>query len=346
MFFLQGRFVVVDSDSVKAQVLDRFLADMSKEKPGEVRVMSDTSAGDVASIPTGAISLDIALGCGGFPRGRMIELYGPESSGKTSLALSVAANCQAAGGTVGFVDAEHVVSREHVQDMGCDLDSLVLYQPSSGEDGLSMAERMCASKAFDMVVIDSVAALVPQAELDGEMEDMQVGLHARLMSKACRKLTAIAKTTDTMLIFINQIREKIGAYGNPETTTGGRALKFYASVRVELRSPASKQIKNGTDVIGQTVACKVAKNKVGPPHRRAEFDLIFGEGVSGEGSLLDIAEQVGVVVRAGATYTEVETGERLAVGKAKAKEALVADKELVDRLTAAVYATLLPPASE
>ena len=337
---------MVDSDAVKAQVLDRFLADMSREKPGEVRVMSDTAAGDVASIPTGAISLDIALGCGGFPRGRMIELYGQEASGKTSLALSVAASCQAAGGAVGFIDAEHVVSREHVADMGCDLDSLVLYQPSCGEDGLSMVEKMCASKAFDMVIIDSVAALVPKAELDAEMEDMQVGLHARLMSKACRKLTAVAKSTDTMLLFINQIREKIGAYGNPETTTGGRALKFYSSVRIELRSPASKQIKVGSDVIGQTVSCKVSKNKVGPPHRRAEFDLMFGEGISAERSLLDVAEQLGVVVRAAASYTEAETGERFAVGKDKAKAVLEADELLAARLTAAVYATLQPDTAD
>lgn len=332
--------MAADLDTARANALDAFLKTMDKEKPGEVRALSDTSAGDVSAISTGAISLDVALSAGGFPRGRIIELYGPEMSGKTSLALSVAAQCQAEGGNVGFVDAEHALSRDHVRDMGCDPDRLVLYQPSSGEDGLNMVDKMCQSAAFDIVIIDSVAALVPQAELDGDMEDQLVGTHARMMSKAMRKLTHIAKESDTMLIFVNQIREKIGAYGNPETTTGGRALKFYASVRVEVRSAASKKISQGSTVIGQEVHCKITKNKVGAPHTIAQFDLLFGKGIQSAGSLLQVCEDLGIIQRNGGSYTEVETGERIAIGKDKVKAVIAEDPALEARLTAGVYAAL------
>lgn len=327
-------------DQSRADAFKQFLNQMEKERPGQVRLLGDTSGLDVDAVPTGAISLDVALGVGGFPKGRIIELYGPEMSGKTSLALSVAAQCQARGGKVGFIDAEHALSLSHAVAMGVDVNSTVFYQPDSGEDGLDMVEKMCRSGAFEMVIVDSVAALVPTVELEGEMGDQQVGAHARLMSKGLRKITGVASETNTMVVFINQLRNKIGSYGNPETTTGGKALAFYASVRIEVRSPGSKRITRGDTVVGQTCVATVRKNKVAAPHRVASYDLLFGAGIQSAGSLLDVAEQLGVVVRNAATYTEVATGERIGLGREKAKEAIAADSAMQDRLTASVYAVL------
>lgn len=328
------------NDFARSAQFEAFLHEMAKERPGEVMLLGQNATGGIESISSGAISLDVALGVGGFPRGRVIELYGPEMSGKTSLALSVAAECQKRGGTVGFVDAEHALNRQHAIDMGVDPSLMVIYQPSSGEDAISMVEKMVDSRGFDMVVVDSVAALTPQAEIDGEIGDQQMGLHARLMSKFMRRIVGPCSETDTMLVLINQIRANLGSYGSPEISTGGKAIKFYASVRVEVRSAASKKIERNKVVVGQTCVATVKKNKVGPPHRVAEYDLIFGEGIQGEGSLLDVAEQLGLVTRGGASYTEVATGEKIGVGKENVKARLASDAELRERLVSGVYATL------
>lgn len=329
-----------DTEHARTDQFEAFLRDMAKERPGEVVRLDESGGVEVAAVPTGAISLDVALGVGGFPRGRIIELYGPEMSGKTSLALSVAAECQRMGGTIGFVDAEHALNRQHAIDMGVDPSSMVIYQPASGEDAIGMVEQMIESRGFDIVIVDSVAALTPQAEIDGAVGDQQMGLHARLMSKFMRRIAGPCNETDTMLILINQIRSNLGSYGAPETSTGGKAIKFYASVRIEVRSAASKKIERNKTVIGQTCVATVKKNKVGPPHRVAEYDLLFGAGIQGESSLLDVAEQLGLVTRGGASYTEVATGEKLGVGKEVVKQRLSEDTELRERLVAGVYGTL------
>lgn len=330
----------VGTELARGEQFEAFLKEMEKDRPGEVVLLDANTGSDIEAIPTGAISLDVALGVGGFPRGRVIELYGPEMSGKTSLALSVAAQCQRGGGTVGFVDAEHALNRQHAIDMGVDPARMVIYQPSSGEDAISMVEKMVESRGFDMIVVDSVAALTPQAEIDGEIGDQQMGLHARLMSKFMRRIAGPCNETDTMLVLINQIRANLGAYGAPEISTGGKAIKFYASVRIEVRSANSKKIERNKMVVGQTCVATVKKNKVGPPHRVAEYDLIFGEGIQSEGSLLDVAEQTGLITRAGASYTEVATGEKIGVGKETVKARLAEDGELRERLVAGVYASL------
>jgi recombination protein RecA len=330
----------VDVESARTAQFEAFLRDMAKSRPGEVVRLGDNGGVDVEAIPSGAISLDVALGVGGFPRGRIVELYGPEMSGKTSLALSVASQCQKAGGTVGFVDAEHALNRSHALAMGVDPSRMVIYQPSSGEDAISMVEQMVESRGFDIVIVDSVAALTPQAEIDGEISDQQMGLHARLMSKFMRRITGPCDRTNTMLVLVNQTRSNLGSYGAPEISTGGKAIKFYASVRIEVRSAASKKIERNKVVVGQTCVATVRKNKVGPPHRVAEYDLIFGQGIQSEGSLLDVTEQLGLVVRAGASYTEMSTGEKLGVGKETVKARLAEDQELRERLVAAVYSSL------
>ena len=329
-----------DTDAVRADALNDFLKRMEKERPGQVRMLGDTTGMDIEFVSTGAISLDVALGVGGFPKGRIIELYGPEMSGKTSLALSAAAEAQRKGGKVGFIDAEHALSLDHARSMGVDINATVFYQPDSGEDGLDMVETMAKSGAFEMVIVDSVAALVPRVELEGEMSDQQMGAHARLMSKGLRKITGVASETGTMIVFINQLRNKIGSYGNPETTTGGKALAFYASVRIEVRSPASKRITKGDTVIGQTCVATVKKNKVAAPHRVASYDLIFGSGIQKFGSLLDISEELGIIQRNGATYTEVATGERLGLGRERTKETISNDMSLQNRLENLVYASI------
>ncbi len=329
------------SEDAKATALGDFLSDMAAGRPGEVLRLSDEGMhGDFDVIPTGALSLDVALGAGGFPKGKIVELFGPEMSGKTSLALSVAAQCQAQGGNIGFVDAEHSLSAKHAVDFGLDLDRVVIFQPNSGEKGIEMVEKMIASDSFDMVIVDSVAAMVPQAEIDAEVDQQHMALHARLMSKFMRRIAAPVAEHHVCLVLINQIRTDLGAYGTPAVTPGGKAIKFYSSVRVEVRSANSKKITVGKNVVGQTCVATVKKNKIGPPHKVAEYDLIFGEGIDSEGCLVAAAEATGVLTRAGASYTIVATGERLAVGKANAGQRLSEEPELAAELTEAVYAAL------
>lgn len=284
-----------------------------------MRLGDDTTRMDVKAIPTGILPLDVALGIGGLPRGRITEIYGPEAGGKTTVALHMIASIQQQGGTAAFIDAEHALDPMYAKRLGVDVDNLLLAQPDTGEQGLDIAEALIRSAAIDMVVIDSVAALVPKSEIEGEMGDSNVGLHARMMSKAMRKLTAVIGKTDTVVVFINQIREKVGImFGNPETTTGGRALKFYSSVRLEVRK--GEAIKQGTEVIGNRVKIKVAKNKVAPPFRTAEFDLIYGEGYSKVGSIIDMGVAFEIVDKSGAYFSY--NGERLGQGKENAKNFL------------------------
>src|SRR5512145_2059238 len=273
----------------------------------------------IEAIPTGAISIDYALGIGGVPRGRVIEIFGPESSGKTTLALQVIAEAQKAGGVSAFVDAEHALDAVYAQKLGVDLDNLLVSQPDNGEQALEIVEVLIRSNSVDVVVVDSVAALVPKAEIEGEMGEAQMGLQARLMSQALRKLTGVVSKSKTILIFINELREKIGVmFGNPETTTGGRALKFYASVRIDIRRIAS--IKDGDQVIGGRTRVKVVKNKMAPPFREAEFDIMYGEGISREGDLLDLAVEKRIVEKSGAWFAY--SGERLGQGRENAKQFL------------------------
>jgi recombination protein RecA len=273
----------------------------------------------IASISTGSISIDYALGIGGLPRGRVTEIYGPESSGKTTLALQVIAEAQKAGGMAAFVDAEHALDAQYAQKLGVDLENLLVSQPDNGEQALEIVEVLIRSNSVDVVVVDSVAALVPKAEIEGEMGEAQMGLQARLMSQALRKLTGVVSKSNTTLVFINQLREKIGVmFGNPETTTGGRALKFYASVRIDIRRIAS--IKDGDQVIGGRTRVKVVKNKVAPPFREAEFDVMYGEGISKEGDLLDLAVEKRIVEKSGAWFAFA--GERLGQGRENAKQFL------------------------
>ncbi len=273
----------------------------------------------IASISTGSISIDYALGIGGLPRGRVTEIFGPESSGKTTLALQVIAEAQKAGGMAAFVDAEHALDAQYAQKLGVDLENLLVSQPDNGEQALEIVEVLIRSNSVDVVVVDSVAALVPKAEIEGEMGEAQMGLQARLMSQALRKLTGVVSKSNTTLIFINQLREKIGVmFGNPETTTGGRALKFYASVRIDIRRIAS--IKDGDQVVGGRTRVKVVKNKVAPPFREAEFDVMYGEGISREGDLLDLAVEKRIVEKSGAWFAY--SGERLGQGRENVKQFL------------------------
>jgi recombination protein RecA len=283
----------------------------------------------IESIPTGALSLDLALGIGGLPRGRVVEIFGPESSGKTSLALHVVAEAQRNGGTAAFIDAEHALDPIYAKAIGVDIDELLISQPDTGEQALEIADMLIRSGAIDVVVIDSVAALVPRAELEGDMGDTHMGLQARLMSQALRKLSGSINRSNTTAIFINQLREKIGVmFGSPETTPGGRALKFYSSVRLDIRR--IETIKVGTESIGNKVRVKVVKNKVAPPFRMAEFDIMFGEGISREGSLIDVAVEHGIVRKAGAWYTY--DGDQLGQGREKAKDYLRTNPELAMQL--------------
>ena len=284
-----------------------------------MRLGDDATRMDVKVVPTGILPLDVALGVGGLPRGRITEIYGPESGGKTTVSLHIIASIQQLGGTAAFIDAEHALDPMYAKRLGVDVENLLLAQPDTGEQGLDIAEALIRSAAIDVVVIDSVAALVPKSEIEGEMGDSNVGLHARMMSKAMRKLTAVIGKTDTVAIFINQIREKVGImFGNPETTTGGRALKFYSSVRLEVRK--GEAIKLGTEVIGNRVKIKVAKNKVAPPFRTAEFDLIYGEGYSRIGSIVDMGVAFEIIDKSGAYFSY--GGERLGQGKENAKKFL------------------------
>ncbi len=289
-----------------------------KEKFGDEMIMKlgDVRKVDVAAIPTGSVSLDLALGIGGVPRGRVIEVYGPESSGKTTLALHIIANAQRQGGTAAFIDAEHALDPEYAKKIGVKINDLLISQPDAGEQALDIVETLVRSNAIDVIVVDSVAALVPRAEIEGEMGDQHVGRQARLMSQALRKLTPIMAKSNTVVIFINQLRMKIGVmFGNPETTTGGQALKFYSSVRIEVRRSA--QIKKGEDVVGNRVKVKVVKNKVAPPFRTTEFDIMYNEGISASGDLLDTGVKYEVLKKAGNSYLFGET--KLGVGRETAK---------------------------
>lgn len=296
---MAGKKEVETKDAKKAQALNDAIKQIEKQfGKGSVMKLGDRAAVDVAVIPTGSLTLDMALGIGGYPKGRIIEIYGPESSGKTTLTLHAIAEVQKQGGTAAFIDAEHAIDPVYAKNLGVNIDELILSQPDSGEQGLEIAETLVRSGAIDLVVVDSVAALVPQVELDGEMADQQMGLQARLMSKALRKLSGVMNKTDCTIIFINQLREKIGVmFGNPETTTGGRALKFYSSVRVEIRR--SEAIKNGTEIVGNKVNIKVVKNKVAPPFKSTQVDIIYGKGISRDGEVLDLAVDKDIVDKSG-----------------------------------------------
>lgn len=337
---------------VRADAYSKFVSEQQKSDPGSIFRLDDAGLEGIEVIPTGAVALDVALGVGGLPRGRIVELFGPEMSGKTSLALAVAAQAQLLGGFVGVIDAEHAFSRDFaINAFGIDESRLALAQPEDGIKALRMAERMAASGAFDVIIVDSVAALLPPAMAEAEIGDAnQLGQHAKMMSDGLRKLTPVVAASRAVVIFVNQIRMNPTAYGNPETTTGGKALGFYSSVRLEVRSPASKRIMQGTVPVGQTCNVKIKKNKVAPPHREASYELYYDSGIALESSLLAAAEEVGVVSRSGASYTEVATGERIGVGKEQVKTALAQDVELRERITDAVYATagvsrVAPPTS-
>jgi recombination protein RecA len=304
---------------------------------GAIMKLSDGGVRNISAIPTGALSLDLALGIGGVPRGRIVEIFGPESSGKTTLALHVVAEAQRNGGIAAFIDAEHALDPQYAKALGVDVDELLISQPDTGEQALEITDMLIRSGALDVVVIDSVAALVPRAELEGDMGDTHMGLQARLMSQALRKLAGSINRSETTAVFINQLREKIGVmFGSPETTPGGRALKFYASVRIDVRR--IEAIKQGTENVGNRVRAKIVKNKVAPPFRLAEFDIMFGEGISREGSLLDVAVEQGIVKKAGAWYTF--DGDQLGQGREKAKQFLRENAEvsvqLQDRVLRAV----------
>lgn len=339
----KGAALEAAKDSSKAEMLAAFLKEQAKERPGEVVLLNDESARvNIEVVPTGAISLDLAIGAGGFPKGRIIEVYGPESGGKTTLSLTVARNAQDKGGVVGFVDAEHALNRELCQNIGIDESRFVISQPDSGEKAIEVVEDMLESGVFDVIIVDSVAAMIPQSEIDAEVDQALMGTHARLMSRFMRRVAGKVNHSGCMLILINQVRKDLGAYGTPDTTTGGRAIKFYASLRIEVRTSNSKKIERNKQIVGTTVTATVKKNKLGAPFKVAEYDVIFGHGIEGSGSLLDVAEALGLVIRSGASYTEVATGERIAIGKDNAKK-LLGDpegKDLAERLQAAVYAHL------
>ncbi len=307
---------------------------------GSVMRLGDASATyDVEAVSTGSLGLDIALGIGGLPRGRVVEIYGPESSGKTTLTLQVVAQVQKAGGTAAFVDAEHALDPSYAQKLGVNIEDLLVSQPDNGEQALEITDMLVRSGAVDVVIVDSVAALTPKAEIEGEMGEMQLGLHARLMSQALRKLTGNIKRSNTMVIFINQIRMKIGVmFGNPETTTGGNALKFYASVRLDIRRIGA--IKNGEEVVGNQTRVKVVKNKVSPPFREAEFEIMYGAGISREGEIIDMGAAQNIIEKSGAWYSY--GGERIGQGKENARQFLKDHPEVAGEIEQQIRARLLP----
>jgi len=329
---------VTEKTAVNADKLKALRATMEKiEKSygkGSIMKMGDETIEDIEVIPSGSIGLNAALGVGGYPRGRVIEIFGPESSGKTTLAIHAIAEAQKMGGIAAFIDAEHAFDRFYAEKLGVDIENLLISQPDNGEQALEIAEQLIRSSAVDIVVIDSVAALTPKAEIEGEMGDSKMGLHARLMSQALRKLTATISKTNTTCIFINQLREKIGImFGNPETTTGGNALKFYASVRLDIRSIG--KLKEGEDVKGNQVRVKVVKNKVAPPFRKAEFDLMFGEGISRSGEIIDLGVELNIVKKSGSWFSYNDT--KLGQGRDAAKQCIQDNPELAEELEKLIF---------
>jgi len=326
---------MVKDDRLRA--LDAALAQIERQYgKGSVMKLGDSGANmNIETVPTGSLSLDIALGLGGVPKGRIVEVYGPESSGKTTVALHMVAEVQKRGGIAGFIDAEHALDPVYAKNIGVDIDNLYISQPDNGEQALEITETMVRSGAIDIIIVDSVAALVPKAEIDGDMGDSHVGLQARLMSQALRKLTAVISKSNCIVIFINQLREKVGImFGNPETTTGGRALKFYSSIRMDVRRIES--LKQGGEVVGNRTRIKVVKNKIAPPFKEAEFDIMFGQGISVEGDILDLAAQVNIVVKSGAwyAYNDSKIGQGRENAKAFLKENPEILKEIEDKVRA------------
>ena len=335
--FEEGKQPAAEKPAVNADKLKALRAAMDKiEKnygKGSIMKLGDESVENIEVIPTGSIALNAALGVGGYPKGRVIEIYGPESSGKTTLAIHAIAEAQKNGGIAAFIDAEHAFDRFYAEKLGVDVENLWISQPDNGEQALEIAEQLIRSSAVDIIVIDSVAALTPKAEIEGDMGDSKMGLQARLMSQALRKLTAAINKTNTTCIFINQLRDKIGVmFGNPETTTGGNALKFYASVRLDIRSIG--KLKDGDDIKGNQVRVKVVKNKVAPPFRKAEFDIMFGKGISREGDILDLAADCGIVVKSGAWYAY--NGDKIGQGRENAKNYLKENPLICEEIEAKV----------
>ena len=321
---------IMDERNAKLKALQDAMNRIEKDYgKGSIMMMGESKVEQVDVIPTGSITLDYALGVGGYPKGRIIEIYGPESSGKTTLAIHAIAECQKTGGIAAFIDAEHAFDRFYAQNLGVDVSNLLISQPDNGEQALEIADQLIRSAAVDIVVIDSVAALTPKAEIEGEMGDNKVGLQARLMSQALRKLTATISRTKTTCIFINQLREKIGVmFGNPETTTGGNALKFYSSVRIDIRR--KETIKNGDEPIGNTVKIKIVKNKVAPPFRKCEFDIMFGQGISRSGEIVDVGVELGILKKSGSWFSYNES--KLAQGREATKKLIEDNPELATEL--------------
>ena len=322
----------------KLKALQAAMAKIEKDfGKGSIMKLGDEHVENIEVIPTGSIALDNALGVGGYPKGRIIEIYGPESSGKTTLAIHAIAEAQKAGGIAAFIDAEHAFDRFYAAKLGVDVDNLWISQPDNGEQALQIADQLISSAAVDIVVVDSVAALTPKKEIEGDMGDNVVGLQARLMSQALRKLTSTISKTNTTCIFINQLREKIGVmFGNPETTTGGNALKFYASVRIDIRG--SQAIKNGEEVLGKQTKVKVVKNKVAPPFRRAEFDIMFGEGISRAGEIIDLGADLGIIKKSGSWFSYNDT--KIAQGRDAAKQVILDNPELAEELEGLIFEAL------
>lgn len=328
----------MSNESDRAKALDTALSQIDRQfGKGSVMRLGDDIRAPIATIPTGSIALDVALGIGGLPRGRVVEIYGPESSGKTTVALHAVASAQRAGGIAAFIDAEHALDPEYARKLGVDTDNLLVSQPDTGEQALEITDMLIRSGSLDIIVVDSVAALVPRAEIEGEMGDSHVGLQARLMSQALRKITGALHQSNTTAIFINQLREKIGVmFGSPETTTGGKALKFYASVRVDVRR--IETLKDGTEPVGNKTRAKIVKNKLAPPFKQAEFDILYGEGISREGGLIDMGVEHGFVRKSGAWYTYEE--DQLGQGKENARNFLKDNPELADELERRIKAKL------
>lgn len=328
----------------KLKALDAAISQIERQHgKGAIMKLGDSGKINVETIPTGSLSLDLALGLGGIPKGRVVEIYGPESSGKTTVALHMIAEAQKRGGVAGFIDAEHALDPVYAKAIGVDIDNLYISQPDYGEQALEITETMVRSGAVDIIIVDSVAALVPKAEIDGDMGDSHMGQHARLMSQALRKLTGIMNKTGCTVVFINQLREKIGVmFGNPETTTGGRALKFYASVRLDVRRVET--LKAGGEMVGNRARVKVVKNKIAPPFKEAEFDIMFGKGISKEGDILDLAAKSGIVIKGGSWYAY--NGEKIGQGRENAKKYFMEHPDIMEEVDAKVREFYIHPEDE